>query len=165
MRHKRFEKWKCTGEPQQPYLKASSATTATTRLLSQRRTSWFLMLFLAPCLEKYFTYSNSLSQTTSKIPSFQPVLPKNQPKALLKRSPSPSKYLPTNTQKSLTSHSLLPLAKRVLPLSKNLSNAHFSPQPSAPLSCFFFSQNLGKPAPTVLFTTSASLASQLPPWL
>ena len=55
---------------------------------------------------------------------------KNQPKALLKISPSPSKYLPTSTQKSLTSHSLLLLAKRVLPLPKYLSNAPFSPQPS-----------------------------------
>ena len=160
MRHKRYEKWKCTGEPQQPSLKASSSTTTTTRLLSQRRTSWFLMLFLAPCLEKYFTYSNSLSQTTSKIPSFQPVLPKNQPKALLKRSPSPSKYLPTNTLK--VSH----LSQFAASFQKYLSNvSFFLPTPSAPLSCFFFSQNLGKPAPTVLFTTSASLASQLPPWL
>ena len=75
------------------------------------------MLFLAPCLEKYFTYSNSLSQTTSKVPSFQPVLPKNQPKALLKRSLSPSKYLPTNTQKSLSSHSLLPPSKNISPMS------------------------------------------------
>ena len=40
---------------------------------------------------------------------------KNQPKVLLKRSHSPSKYLPTNTKKSPPSHSLLPLINEFLP--------------------------------------------------
>ena len=71
-----------------------------------------------------------------KNPFFSNRSLKNQPKALLKRSSSPSKYLPTSTQKSLTPHSLLPLAKRVLSLPKYLSNAPFSPQPSQAKLCY-----------------------------
>ena len=91
---------------------------------------------------------------------------KNQPKALLKWSPSPSKYLPTSTQKSLTSHSLLLLAKRVLPLPKYLSNAPFSPQPSQAKLCspLFFRKPLlsAKATSRELFSFLSSFSPPFP---
>ena len=81
---------------------------------------------------------------------------KNQPKALLKRSPSPSKYLPTNTQKSLTSHSLLPQINEYS-LFQNIS-----PMPLFPLNLLKLNSVILSSSENLFFQPKQPLESSSP---